>query len=203
MDADFGEIQPEELRFMFEPKTKISCFVKLMNNSGHHIAYRIYSTHAELYCCRKKEGIIKPGSTCDVEVIRKKQDVAPLPKTIAKERLHFKRIFVPEDTDIKDIASIFHCHKCNPDINKKYLKVVVDVIPRSEEMDSKTEEQDLRMAEARQMKSMKLKMEDMDLRLKEAEETISKLKERKNECDYKGKKMRPSVLIKCFNVKLV
>lgn len=102
-----------------------------------------------------------------------------------------ERVFVSEGMTPGEVELVFNSNGgCNT-INVKKLKVVVDVIPKVEEMKSKSEERDLTVDEAKETVRMKSKIKELDLRLTEAEEMISKLKEQKSDCGCKGKKRRP------------
>ncbi|KAI3792126.1 hypothetical protein L2E82_05996 [Cichorium intybus] len=204
MGEDFGEIQPEDqLKFIFVPKKQISCVVKLINKSNRYMAFKIKTTRPNLYCVRPNNGIMKPDSTCEVNIIRQACKVLPLSDVIDKEKFLIQRMFVSEDTTLEEATSIFCSNDDCSDINEKKLKVVLDIIPKVEEMKSKTKEVDLQLHDAMEAIEMKSKLKELNLRLTEAEETISKLKEQKSECGCKGKKKRPGVFIKCFNVKFV
>lgn len=60
-DDDFGEIQPQELRFRFKPKTQISCIVKLTNKSSCPMAlFKVKVSDVKIDCAQPVVGIIKP-----------------------------------------------------------------------------------------------------------------------------------------------
>ncbi|KAI3765545.1 hypothetical protein L2E82_15582 [Cichorium intybus] len=202
MDEDFGEIHPNELTFIFEPKKQISCIVNLISKSDRHVAFKVKTTNPKLYCVKPNKGILKPYSTCEVIVTRQACTVLPPADTVIKERFLIERVFVSEGMTPGEVELVFNSNGgCNT-INVKKLKVVVDVIPKVEEMKSKSEERDLTVDEAKETVRMKSKIKELDLRLTEAEEMISKLKEQKSDCGCKGKKRRPCMFIKYFNVKL-
>lgn len=79
-------------------------------------------------------------------------------------------------------------------INVTKLNVAIDVAAI----------QDLKVNESQQIVSMKSEIQKLNSRLKKAEETISELMKQKKGCENMSKKThRPSVFIKCFNMKFV
>ncbi|CAA7388642.1 unnamed protein product [Spirodela intermedia] len=71
------EIQPSELRFIFELKKQSSCSVQLINNSIHYVAFKVKTTAPKKYCVRPNVGIALPNTTCDFTVTMQAQKVAP------------------------------------------------------------------------------------------------------------------------------
>ncbi|XP_023755012.1 vesicle-associated protein 2-2 [Lactuca sativa] len=203
MAEEFGEIYPSELTFIFEPKKHMSCMIKLTSNSNRYIAFKVKTTDPKLYRVRPNKGILKPDSTCEIEVTRQACTILPATDTIVKQKLLIQRVFASEDTTHENIDSLFSSKDSHNDINMKKLKVVItDVIPKVVEMKSKSEEQDLTADMAKEIAHMKLHIKGLNILLTKAEETISKLKEQKSDCGCKGKKRRHCWYIKCFDVKL-
>nr|GEW90282.1 retrotransposon protein, putative, Ty3-gypsy subclass [Tanacetum cinerariifolium] len=99
----FGEIHPEEVRFMFKPKRQISCTITLYNGSKTgYLAFKVNDeANAKLYHVEPKVGVIKPLSTCRVQFTRRAQDVMPPPSQIAKEMFLLQRAWYTEDISIK------------------------------------------------------------------------------------------------------
>nr|XP_043619977.1 vesicle-associated protein 2-2-like [Erigeron canadensis] len=130
---DYGEIQPEkELKFVFKPKSQVSCTVKLTNKSNlYHMAFKLRTTRAKLYSVKPRAGLIKPFETCEIVITRKFRRVMPLPCEIAKEKISIRRLLlVPEDTFISEdnmIAAIFTSEDWKKHIDKKKLKVVMTI----------------------------------------------------------------------------
>nr|GEY03913.1 vesicle-associated protein 1-2-like [Tanacetum cinerariifolium] len=135
----FGEIQPQELKFRFKPKTQISCIVTLTNKSNCHMAFKVKVSDVKTFCARPGVGIIKPHSTCQVQLTRQAQDIVPPSTVIANEKFLFQRAFVPRNTSIKDVSDIFRANEGGL-INQTELKVVLDVPTEV------IEEQELEMA---------------------------------------------------------
>ncbi|KAL6581859.1 hypothetical protein OROMI_005873 [Orobanche minor] len=65
MYTQLVEIQPRELKFIFELKKQSSCAAKLTNATDQYVAFKVKTTSPKKYCVRPNVGIIKPKSTCD------------------------------------------------------------------------------------------------------------------------------------------
>ncbi|XLT27520.1 hypothetical protein HN873_058812, partial [Arachis hypogaea] len=59
------QIQPPELRFLFELKKQSSCQVHIVNKSDQYVDFKVKTTSPKKYCVRPNLGIIKPKDTCD------------------------------------------------------------------------------------------------------------------------------------------
>ncbi|PWA50303.1 hypothetical protein CTI12_AA473960 [Artemisia annua] len=89
---------PRNLRVMFKPQTEISCIVTLINPSRTEgLAFRVADcTFTNLYSVQPNIGVIKPSSTCQVQITRQAQDV----NRMAMEKFFIHRIWVHRDTSI-------------------------------------------------------------------------------------------------------
>nr|XP_043619976.1 vesicle-associated protein 1-3-like [Erigeron canadensis] len=174
---DNGEIQPEELRFTFKPKTQMSCTVKLINKSNlSHMAFKVKTTHPKLYSVKPRAGLIKPYETCEVVIMRQAQLVMPLPREMAKEKFLIERILllVPEDTTTSiskdNIAALFTSEDWKKHIDKKKLKAVMTT----------TDDDGCH--------TLPVNIEKFGARLGDVEERIRLLEEQKNCCSSDQKK---------------
>ncbi|PWA48682.1 hypothetical protein CTI12_AA488480 [Artemisia annua] len=122
----FGEIQPEEVRFIFKPKRQISCTVKLFNGSDTgYLAFKVNDdANANLYHVEPNVGVIKPWSTCQVQFTRKAQDVMPPPNEIANETFLLQRAWYSEDISVKAVSNMFL--RGHENVNVRKLKVVLE-----------------------------------------------------------------------------
>ena len=169
-DDDFGEIRPQELKFMLEPKSQISCHVKWFNKSNRYMAFKVKVTNPKFYGVRPRVGIVKPYSTCQVQVTRQALDVVPPSNVvITKDKFLFQRAFVDKDISINDVSSIFRGTEGGLYINETKLKVVLDF----------TKAIKMEMGEGDSKEKEYSDIEILDLSLKKANKTISKLKEQK------------------------
>ncbi|PSS10177.1 Vesicle-associated protein 2-2, N-terminally processed like [Actinidia chinensis var. chinensis] len=104
MSAELLEIQPPELKFIFELKKQCSCSVRLVNKSNNHVAFKVKTTSPKKYCVRPNTGIIKPKSACDFTVTMQAQKVAP-PDMICKDKFLVQCTVVSAGTTDEDINS--------------------------------------------------------------------------------------------------
>ncbi|GJR90508.1 retrovirus-related pol polyprotein from transposon TNT 1-94 [Tanacetum coccineum] len=138
-DDDFGEIRPQELKFMLEPKTQISCHVRWFNKSNRYMAFKV----------KVRVGIVKPYSTCEVQVTRQALVVLPPSNVVVTKNIFlFQRAFVDKDISINDVSSIFRCTEGGKYINETKLKVVLDFTIRRHKRKWETEIQSPRVGQA-------------------------------------------------------
>ncbi|GKB49206.1 vesicle-associated protein 2-2-like protein [Tanacetum coccineum] len=105
-----GMARPRKLRLVFKPSTQISCIVTLINPSTTlGLAFRVTDyTCTNLYYVQPYIGVIKPSSTCQVQITRQAQNVMPPREKIALERFLIQRNWVHHDTSIYMALRIFH-----------------------------------------------------------------------------------------------
>ncbi|PWA67680.1 hypothetical protein CTI12_AA315650 [Artemisia annua] len=175
-DDDFGEIEPKELRFVFEPEKQISCTVNLINKSDRYMAFKVKATTPKTYCVRPNVGIIQPHSTCQVHVKRQAENVVPSSDVIAKERFLFQRAFVYKVTPINDLSPIFRSIEGGKYINETKFKVALNF---TKEINLETEEEDLKVRESQDIPKTDSDIDKLALSLKKAKKTISELMEQK------------------------
>ncbi|XP_020270291.1 vesicle-associated protein 1-4-like [Asparagus officinalis] len=63
------QVDPPELRFPFESRRRIPCYIMLTNKTDDHVAFSLRSDAVEKYITQPNREIILPRSTCKVEVI--------------------------------------------------------------------------------------------------------------------------------------
>ncbi|KAL3508039.1 hypothetical protein ACH5RR_033421 [Cinchona calisaya] len=71
------DVQPHELKFIFEVKKQSSCAVHLGNLSDQYVVFKVKTTSPKKYCVRPNIGVIKPKSTYDFTVTMQAQKLAP------------------------------------------------------------------------------------------------------------------------------
>ncbi|KAL0312897.1 UNVERIFIED_CONTAM: Vesicle-associated protein 1-1 [Sesamum radiatum] len=71
-------IEPQELRFLFEVRKQASCTIRLNNYSRNPVAFKVMTTNPQKYSVRPNIGIVSPRSSCDVTVtMRAPKEVPP------------------------------------------------------------------------------------------------------------------------------
>lgn len=118
------EIQPKELKFVFESKKQSSCSVRLTNITYHYVAFKIKTTAPQSYCVRPNIGILEPKSTCEFTVTMQAQKVAP-PNMICKDKFLIQSVVVPAGTSDKDITPAMFVKDVGKYVNEVKLRVAL------------------------------------------------------------------------------
>ncbi|KAJ1385588.1 Vesicle-associated membrane-protein-associated protein [Sesbania bispinosa] len=124
------EIEPGELRFVFELKKQSSCLVQLGNKADQYIAFKVKTTSPKKYCVRPNIGIIKPKETCDFTVTMQAQRTAQ-PDMQCKDKFLIQSTVVPFGATEDDITSDMFAKDSGKYIEEKKLKVVLISPPSS------------------------------------------------------------------------
>ncbi|XP_057753658.1 vesicle-associated protein 1-1-like [Arachis stenosperma] len=118
------QIQPPELRFLFELKKQSSCQVQIVNKSDQYVAFKVKTTSPKKYCVRPNLGIIKPKETCDFTVTMQAQRTEPLDMQ-CKDKFLIQSTIVPFGTTEDDITSDMFAKDSGKYIEEKKLRVVL------------------------------------------------------------------------------
>lgn len=130
MTTDLLQIQPAELRFVFELKKQSSCLVQLENMLDQYIAFKVKTTSPKKYCVRPNIGIVKPNEKCDFTVTMQAQRTAP-PDMQCKDKFLIQSTVVPFGTTEDDITSDMFAKDSGKYIEEKKLRVVLISPPSS------------------------------------------------------------------------
>lgn len=130
MNKQLLEIQPKELKFIFELKKQSSCSVRLTNNTHHYVAFKVKTTSPKKYCVRPNVGIILPKSTCDFNVTMQAQAVAP-PDMVCKDKFLIQSTVVPVGTTDEDITASMFAKDDGRYIQENKLRVILISPPNS------------------------------------------------------------------------
>ncbi|KAK4849717.1 hypothetical protein QYF36_000159 [Acer negundo] len=130
MNSQLVEIQPRELKFIFELKKQSSCSVRLTNNTKHYVAFKVKTTTPKKYCVRPNIGVISPQSASDFTVTMQSQGVAP-PDMLCKDKFLIQSTIVPDGTIDEDIDSSMFSKDDGKYIQENKLRVVLISPPNS------------------------------------------------------------------------
>ncbi|XP_012573547.1 vesicle-associated protein 2-2-like isoform X2 [Cicer arietinum] len=130
MTTEFLQIDPTELRFVFELKKQSSCLIQLANKVDQYIAFKVKTTSPKKYCVRPNIGIIKPKGKCDFTVTMQAQQTAP-PNMHCKDKFLIQSTVVPFGVTEDDITSDMFTKDIGKYIEEKKLKVVLISPPPS------------------------------------------------------------------------
>ncbi|XP_059652621.1 vesicle-associated protein 2-2-like isoform X2 [Cornus florida] len=130
MNTKLVDIQPRELKFIFELKKQSSCCVQLFNNSNHHVAFKVKTTSPKKYCVRPNTGTIDPKSTCEFTVTMQAQRLVP-PDMVCKDKFLVQTTVVPAGTTNEDITSSTFAKDDGKYIDESKLRVILVSPPDS------------------------------------------------------------------------
>lgn len=130
MNTQIVEIQPRELKFIFELKKQSSCSVHLANVTDKYVAFKVKTTSPKKYCVRPNVGIIKPKSTCDFTVTMQAQKSTPSDMN-CKDKFLIQSTLVPFGISEDDITPSMFSKDGNKYIEETKLRVVLTSAPNS------------------------------------------------------------------------
>lgn len=118
------EIQPQELKFMFELKKLSTCQVQLVNTSDQHVAFKVKTTNPKRYSVRPNIGVVLPKSTCNFTVTMQAHRVDP-PDMQCKDKFLIQSTIVPFGTTVENITANIFTKEKGGYIEENKLKVVL------------------------------------------------------------------------------
>ncbi|ESW26216.1 hypothetical protein PHAVU_003G100500 [Phaseolus vulgaris] len=124
MATELLQIDPPELRFVFELKKQSSSLVQLGNRTDHYIAFKVKTTSPKKYCVRPNIGIIKPNEKCDFTVTMQAQRIAP-PDMQCKDKFLIQTTVAPFGATEEDITYNMFVKDSGRLIEEKKLRVVL------------------------------------------------------------------------------
>lgn len=133
MEKQLLDIQPRELKFLFELKKQSTCTIRLGNNSHEHVAFKVKTTSPKKYCVRPNAGIIAPKSACNFHVTMQAQRTAPA-DMICKDKFLIQGTVVPPDTTEEDITSGMFSKDEGRYVEENKLRVSLISPPRSPDL---------------------------------------------------------------------
>ncbi|XP_030467030.1 vesicle-associated protein 2-2-like [Syzygium oleosum] len=104
MEKQLLDIQPGELKFIFELKKQSTCNIRLVNNTHQHVAFKVKTTSPKKYCVRPNAGIIAPKSAGTFNVTMQAPRSVPT-DMICKDKFLIQGTVVPPGTTEEDITS--------------------------------------------------------------------------------------------------
>ncbi|KAJ7978045.1 vesicle-associated protein 1-2-like [Quillaja saponaria] len=133
MSKQLLEIQPKELKFIFELKKRCSCSVQLTNNTCHYVAFKVKTTSPRKYSVQPNVGILMPESTTDFIVTMQAQQVAPV-DMVCKDKFLIQSTIVPAGTSCEDITSSMFVKEESEYVEQHKLRVTLITPPNSPEL---------------------------------------------------------------------
>ncbi|KAG0460381.1 hypothetical protein HPP92_020273 [Vanilla planifolia] len=95
-------VHPEELTFEFELDKPAYCNLKVVNNTEHHIAFKVKTTSPKKYFVRPNTSVVQPWDSCTITVTLQAQKEYP-PDMQCKDKFLIQSTKVPPSIDIDEI----------------------------------------------------------------------------------------------------
>nr|CAB3447402.1 unnamed protein product [Digitaria exilis]CAB3450543.1 unnamed protein product [Digitaria exilis] len=113
-------VYPEELTFLFELDKPCYCNLKVVNNSEHHVAFKVKTTSPRKYFVRPNASIVQPWDSCTITITLQAQKEYP-PDMQCKDKFLIQSTKVAASTDMDEIP---------PDTMLKNASIEEDVLRR-------------------------------------------------------------------------
>ncbi|KAL5551358.1 hypothetical protein UlMin_001534 [Ulmus minor] len=95
-------VHPDELKFQFELDKQSFCDLKVVNNTEHHVAFKVKTTSPKKYFVRPNTGVIQPWDSCVIRVTLQAQLEYP-PDMHCKDKFLLQSTIVSPNTDLDDL----------------------------------------------------------------------------------------------------
>ncbi|XP_021813522.1 vesicle-associated protein 2-1 isoform X1 [Prunus avium] len=95
-------VLPDELKFQFELEKQSFCDLKVVNNTEHHVAFKVKTTSPKKYFVRPNTGVIQAWDSCVIRVTLQAQREYP-PDMQCKDKFLLQSTTVPPNTDVDDL----------------------------------------------------------------------------------------------------
>ncbi|XP_065857018.1 vesicle-associated protein 2-1 [Euphorbia lathyris] len=100
--AQLISVHPDELKFVFELDRQIFCDLKVVNNTEHHVAFKVKTTSPKKYFVRPNTGVIQPWDSCVIRVTLQAQNEYP-PEMQCKDKFLLQSTVVPPHADVDEL----------------------------------------------------------------------------------------------------
>lgn len=127
--GDLLNIEPVELKFLFELKKQISCSLQLSNKTDSYVAFKVKTTNPRKYCVRPNTGVVLPQSTCEVIVTMQAQKEVPSDMQ-CKDKFLLQSVRVDDGADPKDITPEMFNKEAGHVVEECKLRVVYVAPPQ-------------------------------------------------------------------------
>ncbi|XP_054776648.1 vesicle-associated protein 2-2-like isoform X2 [Prosopis cineraria] len=133
MNNQLLEIEPKELKFLFQFKKQSSCSIQLTNITKYHVAFKVKTTAPKKYSVRPNVGVLLPNSACDFIVTMQALKEAPADMA-CKDKFLIQSTIVPVGTTNEDITSSLFVKDDNKYVEENKLKVALISLTSSPEL---------------------------------------------------------------------
>ncbi|CAO2039910.1 unnamed protein product, partial [Urochloa humidicola] len=116
-------VYPEELTFLFELDKPCYCNLKVVNNSEHHVAFKVKTTSPRKYFVRPNASIVQPWDSCTITITLQAQKEYP-PDMQCKDKFLIQSTKVAASTDMDEIPPDTFNKEAEKIIEEMKLRVV-------------------------------------------------------------------------------
>ncbi|KAI5398444.1 variant 2, Vesicle-associated protein 2-2 [Lathyrus oleraceus] len=127
------EIEPRELKFIFELKKQSSCSVQVTNNTYHYVAFKVKTTSPKKYSVRPNVGVLAPKSSGEFIVTMQAQRVAP-EDLVCKDKFLVQSTLVDAEITSEDVTASLFVKDGVRYVEENKLKVALISPPDSPEL---------------------------------------------------------------------
>ncbi|XP_054823006.1 vesicle-associated protein 2-1-like isoform X2 [Prosopis cineraria] len=114
-------VTPDELRFQFELEKPSFCEIKVSNNTGHHVAFKVKTTSPKKYFVRPNTGIVQPEDSCIIRVTLHVQHEYPT-EVQRKDKFLLQSTVVNPNTKVDELSSDIFGMQFNKDSGKSTIE---------------------------------------------------------------------------------
>ncbi|KAK8650243.1 hypothetical protein V6N13_139889 [Hibiscus sabdariffa] len=118
-------VQPNGLKFVFELEKPSFCDLKVVNNTEHHVAFKVKTTSPKKYFVRPNTGVVQPWDSSAIRVTLQAQREYPLDMQ-CKDKFLLQSTLVPAtaNTDVDDLPADTFNKESGREIQECKLKVL-------------------------------------------------------------------------------
>ncbi|KAL4339958.1 hypothetical protein GQ457_08G025990 [Hibiscus cannabinus] len=116
-------VQPNGLKFVFELEKPSFCDLKVVNNTQHHVAFKVKTTSPKKYFVRPNTGVVQPWDSSAIRVTLQAQREYPLDMQ-CKDKFLLQSTVVPANTDVDDLPADTFNKESGREIQECKLKVL-------------------------------------------------------------------------------
>ncbi|MQL75231.1 hypothetical protein Taro_007628 [Colocasia esculenta] len=116
-------VYPEELTFGFELGKSCFCDIKVVNNTEHHVAFKVKTTSPKKYFVRPNTRVVQPWDSQTITVTLQAQSEYPSDMQ-CKDKFLIQSAIVPPSTDIDEVPPNTFTKVTDRAIEEHKLRVV-------------------------------------------------------------------------------
>ncbi|XVE65158.1 hypothetical protein DITRI_Ditri07aG0158900 [Diplodiscus trichospermus] len=182
------KIPPSKLQasYSIELEKQIFCNLKVVNNTEHHVAFKVKTTSPKKYYVRPNTGVLQPSECCVIRFTLQAQREYP-PDMQCKDKFMIQSTIVPPNTNMEDLPADTFNKERNKEIEECKLKVFyispsARVNSEDEGLKSSTEQTPDSNSDVQHLKSERDAAVRQTLRLQQELKFLKRRRHRRNQC---------------------